>query len=131
MDSHDEVDGALALYQEVEPIHRKLGNENELSTNIGNQAVILMARGRLNDAMALLKEQEGICRRLEKPHGLVLSPVNQAMILKGVERATEALQLMEEAYRLSTTIATTDGNTALVGQIEPILKELRQAAQAG
>ena len=48
---------------------------------LGNQALILKARGQLDQAMALHKEQERICRQLGNLDSLQISLCNQAGIL--------------------------------------------------
>ena len=91
--------------------------------SLGNQAVILYARGDLDGAMALLKEEERICRQLGDPAGLAISLANQASLLGlTMGRPREALPLAEEAYRL----ASQHGLTALAEQIRPFLDRLRQ-----
>ena len=64
-----------------EEICRRLNDPAGLSASLGNQALILMAQGELDEAMRLLKEQEEICRRLNDPAGLSASLGNQALIL--------------------------------------------------
>lgn len=91
----------------------------------GNQALILKARGDLDGAMALHKEEERICRQLGNVGGLAISLVNQALVLRQMGRAREGLPLAEIAYHLATAY----GYAALAKQIEPILNEVRQAAQ--
>lgn len=49
---------------------RELGNKQEFSTNLGNQAAILYARGDLDGAMEFHKQEEAICRELDNKHGL-------------------------------------------------------------
>ena len=47
-----------------------LGNLDGLQTSLGNQALILQARGDLDGAMALHKEEERICRQFGNLDGL-------------------------------------------------------------
>ena len=71
----------MALCKEQERICRELGNKDGLQACLGNQAVILYARGDLDGAMALMKEQERLCRELGNKDGLQASLGNQALIL--------------------------------------------------
>lgn len=61
--------------------YRKVGDNANLSSALGNQANILYLRGELEGAMALHKEQERICRELGDKHGLAISLGNQASLL--------------------------------------------------
>src|SRR5206468_2967756 len=105
-------------HKEQERICRQLGNINGLAISLGNQAVILKARGDLNGAMALLTEQERICRQLGNINGLAISLADQANLLG--RRSPQAVELASEAYRL----AAEHGLSALARQIEPILRSL-------
>jgi tetratricopeptide (TPR) repeat protein len=114
----------MALLKEQERICRQLGNLDSLQACLGNQALILRARGDLDGAMALLKEQERICRQLGNPNSLAISLTNQAAIFGRIGRPKEGLPLAEEALRL----ANLHGYTPLAKQIEPMLKNLRMNA---
>ena len=74
--------------------------------------------------MTLLKKEERICRELGDPVGLVSSLTNQGRVLARAGRVREALPLVEEAYRE----AIARGLTPLAQQIEPLLREVRQAS---
>jgi ATP/maltotriose-dependent transcriptional regulator MalT len=74
-----------------------------LGSSLGNQALILQARGELGAAMALLKQQDDICRELVDREGLATSLANQAQILwqqgkteLGAEKMTEAFRTFRE-----------------------------------
>jgi hypothetical protein len=102
-----------------------LGDPAGLSASLGNQALILKARGDLDGAMALHKEEERICRQLNNSEGLAICLANQASALIIMNRAAEALPLAEEAYRL----ATAHGFAPLADQIRPILEAARSSIQ--
>ena len=119
-------DGAMALLKEEERICRQLGDPEGLQSTLGNQGVILKACGDLDGAMALHKEEERICRQLGNVEGLACSLANQSLVRQQQGRAREGLPLAEEAHRL----ATAHGYAALACQFEPILNDVRSAAQA-
>ena len=88
-----------------------------LQASLGNQALILQARGDLDGAMALHKEEERICRELGDPAGLAISLINQAIIL---HPNPEARGLAREAY----DTAAGHGLAALSSQIRPHLERI-------
>jgi Flp pilus assembly protein TadD len=91
--------------------------------SLGNQAVILYARGDLDGAMALLKEEERICRQLGDPANLARSLANQALLLGlTMGRPRAALPLAEEAFRM----ASQNNLTELAEQIRPFLDRWRR-----
>ena len=77
-------------------------------------------------ALTLSKEAEQICRQMNDNYGLAISLVSQAEALEQMGRPQEGLPLAEEAHQ----IAASHGDASLAGQIEPLLKTLRQAAQS-
>lgn len=111
----------MGLYKEEERICRERGDRNWLQGSLGNQAVILKARGDFDGAMGLYKEQERICREMGYKEGLARSLANQALLLRDMRRSRDGLRLAEEAYQL----ASSHGLTALAQQIKPILDRLR------
>ena len=64
--------------------------------SLGNQALILRARGEIDEAMRLYEEQEQICRDLGKKNGLLVSLGNQALILRARGELDEAMRLHKE-----------------------------------
>lgn len=120
-----DLDGAMTLHKDEERTYRQLGNLDGMQRTLGNQALILKARGDLDDAMVLLTEQERICRQLGNVESLARSLINQASVLGQMGHARKALPLAEEAHQL----ASKHGYAMLVRQIEPILNEVRQAAE--
>ncbi|MBT6153667.1 MAG: DUF4062 domain-containing protein, partial [Planctomycetaceae bacterium] len=73
---------ALMLREHLVEHFRQTGDRDNLSVCLGNQAVILKARGDLDGAMTLHKQEEQICRELGNKHGLSSSLGNQALILQ-------------------------------------------------
>ena len=72
----------MALHRQEEQLCRELGNKDGLQRSLGNQALILQARGDLDGAMALHKQEEQLCRELGNKDGLQASLGNQALILQ-------------------------------------------------
>jgi hypothetical protein len=121
-----ELDGAMKLFKDQERICRELENRDGIQTSLGNQALILQARGDHDGAMKLLKDQERICRELGKVEGLALSLANQSLFLTdGRGSPHEALSLIREAHQL----AESHGLAGLVMQIEPILIHVQSKAR--
>jgi hypothetical protein len=62
--------------------NRRIGNcpcdKDGLQRSYGNQALILQARGRVEEALALLKKGEALCLELGSKDGLQASYGNQA-----------------------------------------------------
>jgi hypothetical protein len=115
----------MKLYKEEERICRELGNVDSLQRSLGEQAVILHARGDLKGAMELHKKQERICRELSNVEGLAHSLAQQAVVLALQNHLPEALAAAEEAYRL----ASGHGYAALANQILPIVEARRRDMQ--
>ena len=74
---------------------------DSLQRSLGNQALILKARGDLDGAMALLKEQERICRELGNVESLARSLANQAILHAQQDRREEASRAIDEALALA------------------------------
>ena len=93
---------ALSLRAYLVEHYRQSGDQGNLAGALGNQALILRARGDLDGAMALHQEQERLCRELGSKDGLARSLANQALLLaQEMGRSREALPLAEEAYLLA------------------------------
>ena len=60
----------MALHQGGRADLPGAGGQGRAARSLGNQALILYARGDLDGAMALHKEQERICRELGNMDGL-------------------------------------------------------------
>jgi hypothetical protein len=112
----------MKLLKDQEKICRELGTKLGLSISLGNQAVILRARGELDEAMNLHKEEESIWRELQNPEGLASSLVNQGLVWVEKGKPYEGLLLAEEANQ----IASKHGLTRLVEkEIKPALDKIR------
>ena len=90
----------MALLEETERLCRELGNEQGLSTSLGNQATILYARGELDRAMSLLLKTELRYRQFADKHGLSKSLSQQAAILQAKGDVDRPLALHKEAESL-------------------------------
>ena len=106
----------MALHKEQERICRELGNKDGLQASLGNQALILKARGDLDGAMALHKEEERICRELGNKDGLQASLGNQALILKARGDLDGAMALHKEQERICRELGNKDGLASLPRQ---------------
>jgi len=82
LDDTGHPEEALSLRRFLVRHHRQAGDPRNLHASLGNEAVILRARGDLDAAMALHKEEEMICRELGDRDGLRVSLGNQALILE-------------------------------------------------
>jgi tetratricopeptide (TPR) repeat protein len=113
---------ALTLRASLVDHFRATGDLNELHGALGNQAVILRARGDLDGAMVLHKEQERICRQLGNLAGLQTTLGNQALILKDRGDLDGAMALHEEEERICRQLGNLDGLQATFGNQALILK---------
>lgn len=64
---------ALSLRAQLVEHYRRAGEWDNLSASLGNQGLILKARGDLDGAMALHQEAERLCRELGKKRELAFS----------------------------------------------------------
>ncbi len=115
-----DLDRLLALAREREQFCRGANDFFGLARCLGNQAVILKARGQAEAALALLKELETLSRRLEDVEGLAFALIHQAGLLAG--QPALALPLAEQALRL----ATDNHLSQLADYIGSVLKQLGQ-----
>ncbi|MBN2131662.1 MAG: DUF4062 domain-containing protein [Sedimentisphaerales bacterium] len=116
-----DLDGAIALFKDVERICRQLGNLDGLQACLGNQAGILYARGDLDRAMALHKEQERICHQLGNLDGLQACLGNQANILYTRGDLDGAMALHKEEERICRQLGNLDGLSRTLGNQAVIL----------
>ena len=79
-----------------------------LSKSLGNQAVILYARGDLDRATRLYQETERICRELGNKDGLQITLGNQALILKARGDLDGAMRLHQEGERICRELGNKD-----------------------
>ena len=89
---------AFTLRSYLVEYYRKARDKVNLQVALGNQALILKARGDMDGAMALHKEEERICRELGNKDGLQRTLGNQANILyaRGDLNGAMALHKQEE-----------------------------------
>ncbi len=117
---HPEDD--LRLRSSLVDHFRVIGDLNNLQATLGNQALILYARGDLDGAMALHKEQERICRQLGNLDGLQATLGNQALILEDRGDLDGAMALHKEEERICRQLGNLDGLQATLGNQANILK---------
>ena len=82
LDSTGNVEAALSVRRALVKYYRKHGDLVRLQASLGNLAVILYARGELDNAMDLHQEEERLCRVLDHKQSLQASLCNQALILR-------------------------------------------------
>jgi tetratricopeptide (TPR) repeat protein len=98
-------------------------NKNNLQANLGNQANILYAWGKLEEAMALHKQQEQICRELGNKDGLQASLGGQAIIFYAWGRLEEAMELYKKQEQICRELGTKDGLQASLNNQALILAD--------
>jgi len=101
---------------------RRLGDPAGLQACLGNQALIFMDRGELDEALRLLQEQEANCRRLGDSRGLSASLGNQALIFKARGELDEALRLQQEQEAICRRLGDPRGLSASLGNQALIFK---------
>ena len=121
---------ALGISQRLVERFRTAGDLANLQASLGNQAVILKARGQLDEAMALHKEQERICRQLGNLDGLQASLGNQALILDDRGQLDEAMALHKEKERICRQLGNLDSLQMSLGNQALILKARGQLDEA-
>jgi hypothetical protein len=113
---------ALSLCSWQVEHYRATGDKTNLQACLGNQAVILRARGDLDGAMALLKEVERIMRELGNKDGLQISLGHQAVILQVRGDLAGAMALHKEEERICRELGNKDGLSASLGNQALILQ---------
>jgi tetratricopeptide (TPR) repeat protein len=101
-------EAALRLRAGLVDHYRARGDRASLQGALGNQALILKARGDLDGAMALHKEEERICRELGNKDGLQFSLGNQAAILYVRGDLDGAMALNKEVERICRELGNKD-----------------------
>jgi tetratricopeptide (TPR) repeat protein len=96
--------------------------KGSLQRGYGRQAVILQARGRLEEAMALHKKQEALCLELGNKVGLQFSYGNQAGILQDWGRLEEAMALHKKEEALCLELGNKDSLQRSYGHQAEILQ---------
>jgi len=112
---------ALSLREYLVDHFRQSGDKGSLSYSLGNQALILYARGDLDGAMALHKEKERICKELGHKYGLSISLGNQGVILYFRGDLDGAMVLFKEQERLCRELGNKDGLALFLGDQANIL----------
>ena len=113
---------ALGLQEYLVEHYREVGDNASLQACLGNQALILKARGDLEGALALHKEQERICRELGDPDGLHRSLGNQANILYARGDLDGAMALYKEKERICRELGNLASLQVCLGNQALILK---------
>ncbi len=119
-----DLDGAFALYEELESLCRGRGDKNQLQCALSNKALILKARGDLGGAMAVSKEAERICLELGNNYGLTYSRGNQANILYLQGDLDGAIALAKEAERISRELGDKDGLCSTLNNLAAMLRDV-------
>jgi tetratricopeptide (TPR) repeat protein len=104
LDSNGHSVEASALLQKIIPIFRKEGDLHNLQAALGNQALILKARGDLDGAMRLHNEEEQICKELGDQNGLQACLGNKGLVLLQHNDFNGAMNLFKEQERICRNI---------------------------
>jgi tetratricopeptide (TPR) repeat protein len=99
----------MALLKKQEALCLELGNKDGLQRSYGHQAVILHARGHLEEAMALHKKKEALCLELGNKDSLQIAYCNQALILRDWGRLEESMALLREQEVLCLELGLRSG----------------------
>jgi nephrocystin-3 len=117
---------ALGLRSALVDHFRAAGDLNNLQTTLGNQALILKARGDLDGATALHKEEERLCRQLGNLAGLQRTLGNQALILADRGDLDGAMVLLKDVERICRQLGLVSGlATCLANQAVTALLRFR------
>jgi tetratricopeptide (TPR) repeat protein len=100
LDDTGKPEAALRVRAHLVEHYREQGDRANLQAALGNQALILYARGDLDGAMVLHKEEERLCRELGNKDGLQRTLCNQASILYARGDLDGAMALHKEQERL-------------------------------
>jgi len=114
-------EAALRVRAGLAEHYREQGDRSNLASALGNQALILKARGDLDSAMALYKEQERLCRELGNKYGLQATLGNQALVLSSRGDLDGAMALHKEKERLCRELGNKDGLQIVLGNQANIL----------
>ncbi len=121
---------AMELWQTAASHIERSGDRGNRATLYSNQAVILQARGRLEEALALHKKGEAICTELGDRAGLSASYGNQALILKAWGRLEEALALHKKQEAICTELGDRAGLSRSYGNQAVILQDWGRLEEA-
>jgi tetratricopeptide (TPR) repeat protein len=115
-----ELDRAMQLLLEEEPLLHELHDEWNLAYCIGAQGIIHVEHGNLDAALDLFRQQEQMARRLKNNFSLIQALGNQSLILGRQGKHAEELRLLQEVEKLCRTanklddLATTLTNQAAI-----------------
>lgn len=122
-----DLDGALALAKEQEQLCYKHPDAQILAVSLGNQALILKARGQHASAKSLLHRAAGIFRSTEGADarkGLASCLGNQASILHDEGNLVGALGFLDEAERILRELDAKDSLATCLGIRASILADM-------
>ena len=114
-------EAALRVRAHLVEHYREQGDRAHLEGALGNQALILKARGDLDGATALHKEEERFCRELGNKQGLQASLGNQANILYARGNLESAMALYRQQDRLCRELRNPEGLSTSLGNQALIL----------
>jgi nephrocystin-3 len=112
---------SLCLRSALVEYFRATGDLDGLQRSLGNQALILYARGDLEGAMALHMEQERICRQLGDLSHLSTALGNQGLILDARGDLDGAMALHKEKERICRELGNLHGLSMSLGNQAVIL----------
>ncbi len=115
------IEEALVVRSALVEYFKSTGDQANLQAGLGNQALILQARGDLDGAMAAHKEEERLCRELGDKEGLSRSLGNQALIVRSRGKLEEAMVLHKEEERLCRELGNKAGLSRSLGNQAVIL----------
>ncbi len=114
---------ALSLREHLAEHYRQAGDRAGLAASLGNQALILSARGDLDAAMALHNESESLFIELGDKRNLAASLGNRAVILRDRGDLGGAMALHKEQERLCRMLGNKQGLAISLGNQALILAD--------
>lgn len=139
---------AEALWNQIGPASRELGDDASLQRALGEQALLLINRSQpaggaadatnvdqrlLDEAMVLLIEQEVVCRRSANDAGLGACLGNRAIVLRFRNDLAGSLACIDEQLAISTRIGDAQGAlfaTANRGEVLGLLGRVSEGRTA-
>lgn len=111
---------AYPLRRRLADYYRETRNSPKLANALGNQAVVLLGWGKLDEAMAWFKEAERLHREFNDKAGLQSALGNQALIQQARGKLDEAWRLLEEKETLCREIGERKGLAIALGNMAAI-----------